>query len=54
MVYGSVYGAMQELKENGAVSRQSMAGMGSGEGRVGMTDLLGLPRIYEMETEYGR
>ncbi len=55
VVYGSVYDAMQELKDKGGVSRESMAAVTSSEtSRVGMTDLLGLPRIYEMETEYGR
>ena len=45
VVYNAVKASMTELKETGTVAQRG--------GRDGMLDMLGLPRIYEMEQQYG-
>ena len=48
VVFTAVKRAFQQLKEQGIVSREEV-----GSGREEMLQMLGLPRIYEMEREYG-
>ena len=45
VIFNAVEDAMKELKETGKVHRNGQ--------RDGLTDMLGLPRVYEMEREYG-
>jgi 2-methylisocitrate lyase-like PEP mutase family enzyme len=45
VIFNAVEDAMKELKETGRVHRNGQ--------RDGLTDMLGLPRVYEMEREYG-
>ena len=45
MIFNAVQDSLKQLKDTGTVER-------SGQ-REGLTDMLGLPRIYEMEQQYG-
>ena len=45
VIFNAVQDSLKQLKDTGTVER-------SGQ-REGLTDMLGLPRIYEMEQQYG-